>query len=533
MGNDRGPERGPAVSLRPDRASGRGIEQGDIRVDLSEQQQVRLAKVDAMRQQGIEPYPARSSRTHNASDAIARFEAGETDWPDGRDPEPVAVAGRVMSFRQMGKATFVHVEDGHGRVQLYLRANIVGEDAYGQLIRMVDLGDFIQASGHLFRTRTGEVTIEVGSWTMLAKAVTPPPEKWHGLTDTELRYRQRSADLFSNPEVRHIFVTRARMITTLRRFLDSEGFLEVETPTLQPIYGGAHARPFTTYHNALDQTLYLRIADELYLKRLIVGGYERVYEICKDFRNEGVDTRHNPEFTQLEFYMAYADYRDVMNLTERMVSTVVQEVLGTQQLTYAGHEIDITPPWRRLRMADAIFEATGIDYNEVRDQQELYQLARDRGADVEPTTVWPRIVDELMKTFVRPNLIQPTFLIDYPVELSPLAKQSPDSDRTVERFQVFIGGIELCNAYSELNDPMDQLARFQEQALDRAKGDEEAMPIDEDYVQSLMYGMPPTGGFGIGIDRLAMLLTDQQSIREVILFPLLRTRAADTDEDVE
>ncbi len=495
-------------------------------MELSEQQRVRLAKIDALREQGIEPYPARSDRTHTTTEAIERFEAGEEGWSAGRDPEAITVAGRVMSFRQMGKATFAHIEDGHGRIQLYLRANIVGAEPYDRFLRMVDLGDFIEAGGHLFRTRTGEVTVEAASWTMLAKAVTPPPEKWHGLTDTELRYRQRAADLFSNPQVRDIFVTRARMITALRHFLDSEGFLEVETPTLQPIYGGAHARPFTTYHNALDQTLYLRIADELYLKRLIVGGFERVYEICKDFRNEGVDTRHNPEFTQLEFYMAYADYRDVMEMTERMLSTVVQEVRGTQQITYDGHEIDFTPPWRRLRMADAIFEATGIDYDSVRDQQELYRLARERGADVEPTTVWPRIVDELMKTFVRPNLIQPTFLIDYPVELSPLAKQSPDSARTVERFQVFIGGVELCNAYSELNDPMDQMARFLEQARDRAHGDEEAMPIDEDYVQSLMYGMPPTGGFGIGIDRLAMLLTDQQSIREVILFPQLRTRSA-------
>jgi lysyl-tRNA synthetase class 2 len=424
----------------------------------------------------------------------------------------------------MGKATFVHLEDGFGRIQLYLRRDIVGDDAYAGLRRLVDLGDFIEATGVLFRTRTGEVTIEAASWTMLSKAITPPPEKWHGLTDTEQRYRQRYADLLSNPEVRQIFVTRARMITAIRRFLDDEGFLEVETPTLQPVYGGAAARPFTTYHNALDQTLYLRIADELYLKRLLVGGYERVYEICKDFRNEGIDTRHNPEFTQVEFYMAYADYRAVMELAERMITTVAQEVLGTLLITYDGHEIDLSPPWRRLSMADAIHEATGIDYEQVREQQELYQLAKEAGADVAPDTVWPRIVDELMKTFVRPKLTQPTFLIDYPVELSPLAKRSPGSETTVERFQVFIGGLELCNAYTELNDPMDQLARFEEQARDRAAGDEEAMPIDDDYVQALMYGMPPTGGFGMGIDRLAMLFTDQQSIREVLLFPAMRTR---------
>lgn len=392
------------------------------------------------------------------------------------------------------------------------------------MLKYVDLGDFVQASGRLFRTRTGEVSVEMNEWVMLAKAISPPPEKWHGLTDTELRYRQRYADLFSNPEVRDIFVKRTRFITALRTFLDGKGFLEVETPTLQPVYGGAAAHPFTTYHNALDQTLYLRIADELYLKRLIVGGFERVYEICKDFRNEGVDTRHNPEFTQLEFYMAYADYRHVMELAEEMLCSATQEVLGTLQISYAGHDIDMSRPWRRLPLAEAIFEATGIDYEKVRDQQELYRLAKEAGADVAPDTVWPRIVDELMKTFVRPNLIQPTFLVDYPVELSPLAKKKLGGETTVERFQVFIGGLELCNAYTELNDPMDQLARFQEQARDRESGDIEAMPYDEDYIQALMYGMPPTGGFGLGIDRFTMLLTDQQSIREVILFPAMRTR---------
>jgi len=333
--------------------------------------------------------------------------------------------------------------------------------------------------------------------------------------------------------VRQIFVTRANIIRSLRRFLDSHGFLEVETPTLQPIYGGAAARPFTTHHNALDQTLYLRIADELYLKRLIVGGFERVYEICKDFRNEGIDTRHNPEFTQLEFYMAYSDYNDVMELAEQMISNAAQEALGTMTITWEGREIDLTPPWRRLSMAEAVFEASGIDYEKVRDQQELYRLAKDAGADVTPTTVWPRIVDELMKTFVRPNLIEPTFLIDYPVELSPLAKRSPERPGTVERFQVMVGGVELGNAYTELNDPMDQLERFREQAKDRSAGDEDAMPIDEDYVQALMYGMPPTGGFGMGIDRLTMLFTDQQSIREVILFPAMRTRSENTAGDSE
>jgi len=496
-------------------------------MNLNEQQAVRQQKVEELRQAGIEPYPARAERSHTSVEAIQAFEEWESSAGEGDVfPEQVTVTGRVVSFRHMGKSVFAHIEDEPGGIQLYARANKLGDELFSRLLKYVDLGDFLQASGTLFRTRTGEVSVELDDWVMLAKAITPPPEKWHGLTDTEIRYRQRYADLIANREVRQIFVTRTRMITALRAFLDARGFLEVETPTLQPVYGGAAANPFVTYHNALDQKLYLRIADELYLKRLIVGGFERVYEICKDFRNEGIDTRHNPEFTQLEFYMAYADYRHVMDMAEEMISTVAQEVLGTQQITYNGHEIDLTPPWRKVSLAEAVFEATGIDYEKVRDQQELYKLAKEAGADVEPDTVWPRIVDELMSTFVRPKLIQPTFLVDYPVELSPLAKRSPDSDKTTERFQVFMGGLELCNAYTELNDPMDQLARFKEQAEQRESGDMDAMPYDEDYIHALMYGMPPTGGFGIGIDRLAMLFTDQQSIREVILFPTLRTRSS-------
>jgi lysyl-tRNA synthetase class 2 len=494
-------------------------------LELNEQQAVRSAKAQALRDEGLDPYPPRAERSQTAAVALDAYAAHETELPEGRDPRETTLVGRIVSFRDMGKSAFAHIEDGTGRLQLYLRANTLGPEEFERFIRLTDLGDFVQARGKLFRTRTGEISLEVNDWRMLSKALTPPPEKWHGLTDVELRYRQRYADLLSNAEVRQLFVTRARIVSALRAFLDSHGFVEVETPTLQPVYGGAAARPFTTFHNALEQTLYLRIADELYLKRLLVGGFERVYEICKDFRNEGVDTRHNPEFTQLEFYMAYADYRDVMALTEEMLRFAVQQVFGTQSISYGGHEIDLTPPWRRLPLAQAVYEATGIDYTQVRDQVELYQLAKERGADIPPDTVWPRIVDELMKTFVRPNLIQPTFLIDYPVELSPLAKRQPDDPDTVERFQVFIGGLELCNAYTELNDPLDQLARFEEQARDRAAGDEDAMPVDMDYVQALMYGMPPTGGFGMGIDRLTMLLTDQQSIREVILFPAMRSRS--------
>lgn len=495
-------------------------------MDLNEQQQQRLDKAEELRARGIDPYPPRSRRTHSAAEALSRFAQLEPELDGGALPDAVTVAGRVSSIRNMGKSIFAHARDGSGAIQLYLRRDNVGDDAFELFRRMIDLGDFVEASGHLFRTRTGEISLEVSQFTLLSKAINPPPEKWHGLVDTETRYRQRYADLIANEEVRRVFVIRSAIIRAMRAFFDSHGFLEVETPTMQPLYGGAAARPFTTHYHALDQEFYLRIADELYLKRLLVGGFERVYEICKDFRNEGIDTRHSPEFTMIEFYMAYADYTDVMELCEQMIPFVAQEALGTQQITYDGLAIDLSPPWPRVSLRDALFQATGIDFLEVTDQAELYQQAKALGADVEPTTVWPRIVDELLKTFVRPNLIQPTFLIDYPVELSPLAKRSPSDPRLVERFQPFIAGLEMGNAYTELNDPMDQLQRFLEQAQDREAGDADAMMVDLDYVNALMYGMPPTGGFGLGIDRLTMLLTDQQNIREVILFPHLRSKSA-------
>lgn len=496
-------------------------------MDLNEQQARRLEKVHELREQGIEPYPPRSERTLTAEGAIERFTGLEPTLGGEPDPERQTLVGRVVAIRDMGKSVFAHIRDGSGALQIYLRRNVVGDEQLEHFKRYVDLGDFIQASGHLFRTRTGEITLEVEAYGILSKAINPPPDKWHGVTDTETRYRQRYVDLMTNEEVRRIFVVRTAAISSIRRFLDERGFLEVETPTLQPLYGGAAARPFTTHYNALDQTFYLRIADELYLKRLLVGGFERVYEICKDFRNEGIDARHSPEFTMLEFYVAYADYQDVMRLAEDMVAYVAKETLGTPVISYGEHTVDVTPPWRRLSLRDALFEYTGIDFLEVTDQRELYERARALGAEVEPTTVWPRIIDELMKTFVRPNLIQPTFLIDYPVELSPLAKRSPEDPRVVERFQPFVAGVELGNAFTELNDPMDQHRRFLEQARDRAGGDEEAMPIDEDYINALMYGMPPTGGYGMGIDRLVMLLTNQTNIREVILFPHLRSKSYD------
>lgn len=479
-------------------------------------QRQRLDKAAALRARGQEPYPAHVERTHTCHEAVEGIDAlGEAS---------ISVTGRVAGgIRDMGKSTFLHIEDGAGRLQLYAQRNRLGEQAYADFKRDVDPGDFLEATGTLMRTRTGEVTLGLDRVRIIGKAINPPPEKYHGLTDVEARYRRRYVDLMANPEVRAVFVTRARLITAMRRFLDGKGFLEVETPTLQPLYGGAAARPFVTHHHALDRTLYLRIADELYLKRLLVGGYERVYEICKDFRNEGIDTKHNPEFTMMELYQAYADYRDIMALTEEMLLTIAREVLGGLHLTYAGHEIDLTPPWRRLPLRTAVLEATGIDYAAHPEAETLLEAARAAGADVPTGTVRPRIIDELLKTFVRPRLIQPTFLIDYPVDLSPLAKRKPDDPETVERFQPFIGGLELGNAFSELNDPVDQLARFLEQARDRAAGDEEAMPLDEDFITALLHGMPPTGGLGIGIDRLTMLFTDQQSIRDVILFPQLRS----------
>ena len=492
-------------------------------LELNEQQQIRVEKIREMREAGIEPFPARSSRTHTSADALARYEEIESSLEDGRDTEQITVAGRIQTIRDMGRSIFTHIEDGHGQIQIYLRRNGLLEGDIAWFSDNVDRGDIIEARGALFRTRTGEVTLEVAHWTMLSKAVSPPPEKWHGLSDVEERFRRRYVDLFSNPDVRDVFRTRTKMITGMRTFLDRAGFLEVETPTLQPLYGGALARPFTTFHNALDRTLYLRIADELYLKRLIVGGYERVYEICKDFRNEGVDRNHQPEFTMLEFYMAYADYDSVMELVEAMMEEVVQEIHGSTTIEYQGQTINFERPWKRMDLSEAIFERSGVDFEKHRSQPDLLARAGEAGLDLPSDTPWPKIVDELLKTFVRPTIIQPTFAVNYPVELSPLAKRQPGSDVTVERFQPMVAGLEIGNGYSELNDPFDQYERFKAQAAQREAGDDETMPIDIDYVEALMYGMPPTGGFGLGIDRVAMLLTNQQSIREVILFPAMRS----------
>ncbi len=486
---------------------------------LSDLEQQRRVKLERIRERGIDPYPPRVQRTHTVAEVLAAFEAAERETTS-----TFKLAGRLISVRVMGRSTFCHIADGSGRIQIYLRQDTLGQEAYEFFKRDFDIGDIIGVEGTLFRTRTGEVTVHVQHFAMLAKALHPLPEKWHGLRDVETRYRQRYLDLIANEQVRDIFVTRARIISALRRFLDERGFLEVETPVLQPIYGGAAAKPFITYHNQLHQNLYLRIATELYLKRLLIGGYERVYEIGKNFRNEGVDVEHNPEFTLMEFYMAYADYNDVMELTEGLFAYVAQEVLGTLKITYQGNEIDLRPPWTRRRLRQALIEETGIDYEDHPDAQTLYEAIRSIDANIEPKATRGKLIEALLSSYVEPKLIQPTFLIDYPLDISPLAKKRLGDPKTVERFEAFVGGMEMCNAFTELNDPLDQMERFLAQRRAFAAGDEEAHQMDEDFVRALSYGMPPTGGWGLGVDRLVMLLTDQASIREVILFPHLRAK---------
>jgi lysyl-tRNA synthetase class 2 len=495
-------------------------------MELNDYQRQRLEKAEILRQKGIDPYTPRfDERTHSIAQVLQEFAALHKD--DHAEPpipgQEVTVGGRITTWRDK-KVIFADLVEDGVKIQLYFKDSLLedGKESMELLRQTADLGDIIGVTGVPFLTKTGEKTIEVHRWKMLTKTINVMPDKYHGLTDKELRYRQRYVDLIANPEVRDVFIKRSKIITAMRHFLDEQGFLEVETPVLQPLYGGASARPFTTHHNALDQTFYLRIADELYLKRLLVGGFSKVYEISKDFRNEGMDIRHNPEFTMMECYQAFADYNDIMKLVEDMISYIAQEVHGTMKFTTRGHEVDLTPPWRRVKLRDAILENSGIDYEQYPEQADLYRVAKQAGVDIPPDTVWPKIVDELLKTFVVPKLIQPTFLYDYPQPLSPLAKRKPGDPRTVERFQPFIAGLECGNAFSELNDPMDQRQRFIEQRRDQEAGDEEAMQMDDDFINALMYGMPPTGGLGIGIDRLAMMMLDQTSIRDVIFFPQMR-----------
>lgn len=496
----------------------------------------RVRSLHELLEQGIAPYPNRVSRTHTARQAVAAFEAAEAAQPGDPQPVPVTVCGRIVRQNLKGKVYFAHIEDGSGRVQLFVRIDRVGEAAYDLVRRHLDLGDFVQASGTMMRTRAGEVSVLVDEIVLLAKALSPLPvikervnkdgtvERYGAFSDVEERYRQRYADLAVNPDTREVFRKRAQTISALRVFLDEQGFLEVETPILQPIYGGAAARPFITHHNQLHQDLYLRISFELYLKRLLVGMYDAVYEIGRDFRNEGVSFKHNPEFTQLEFYQAYTDYHGMMDLTERMVAYVAQQVTGSTVISFEGHTIDLTPPWQRITLREAIQAQTGIDYTQYPDAESLRAAMQAAGLPARADATWGKLVDTLLGDTVEPTLIQPTFVLDYPRDISPFAKAVPGDPTHVERFELFIGGIELGNAFTELNDPLDQEARFLEMRRLYADEDEEATPVDEDYLRAMRYGMPPCGGCGIGVDRLVMLLTDRSTIREVLLFPHLRER---------
>ena len=497
----------------------------------------RLSKLAKLEEAGIQPYPIKSKRTHKTAEVIAAFIKLEEEGSE--EVEQATVAGRLISLRDMGKTVFAHLEDGSGRIQLFLRRDEVGEESHRIFRKLLDLGDFIEATGVLFRTRMGEVSIRVGEWRLLSKAISPLPVikeqevdgeliRYSAFGDVEERYRQRYADLAVNPDVRKIFQARAKVITALRRFFDDNGFLEVETPIMQPIYGGAAARPFITQHNQLKQQLYLRISFELYLKRLLVGGYERVYEIGRDFRNEGVDAVHNPEFTQLEFYAAYWDYHDVMDFTERMIEYAAISVLGAPTIEYQGSKINLSGPWRRMTLREAVQKFAEIDYMEHQTAEDLATAIRQIGGQTPPGSTWGKLIDGLLGDFVEPRLIAPTFITEYPKDISPLAKGVPGDPFHVERFEFFIAGMEMGNAFSELNDPMEQRRRFELMQRLYQEDDEEAHPVDEDYLQAMRYGMPPNGGFGMGVDRLTMLLTDQTTIREVLLFPHLRERQQDS-----
>jgi lysyl-tRNA synthetase, class II len=475
----------------------------------------RRAKLERLREAGIEPFP------HGFADRteIAAVRESHTQIEPGEETgDRYRVAGRLTARRGHGKASFLDLKDGTGQIQIQARVDELGE-AYEGLLSL-DIGDIVGIEGTVFASKRGELSIRADAWELLSKSLRPPPEKFHGLEDVETRYRRRELDLIANEETRDLFLKRARTIAAVRRWFDGRGFVEVETPVLQPLYGGALARPFTTHHNALDRDLYLRIATELYLKRLVVGGIEKVYELGKDFRNEGISHKHNPEFTMLEWYEAYADYNDIATELEGLVSTIAREVLGTTKLEREGETIDLEPPWRRVTLREAIKEKTGIDVLEHPSREEL---AKAMGTEADPEEGWGKLVDGLLTKEVEPTLIQPTFIVDYPIELSPFAKRHRSEEGLVERWEAFVGGIEISNAFTELNDPDEQRRRFEAQAEETARGDEETQPYDETFVESLEQGMPPTGGAGLGIDRLVMILTGAKSLREVVLFPAMRT----------
>ena len=484
--------------------------------DVNHLMQIRRDKLKELQLEGKDPYQiTKFNRTNTAGEIKANYEKFEQ--------KDVTVAGRIIAKRIMGKASFCTIQDCDEKIQSYVSINDLGEESY-KSFKTWDIGDIIGITGFVFKTRTEEISVHANEVTLLSKSLRPLPEKFHGLKDPDLRYRQRYVDLIMNPEVKETFIKRSRIISEIRRILDEKGYLEVETPVLNTISGGATARPFVTHHNALDIDMYLRIATELNLKRLIVGGYDKVYEIGRIFRNEGMDIRHNPEFTTIEFYEAYADYNDMMDISEELFSKCAMKVCGSMKITYQGQEIDLTPSWKRISMIDSIKEACGVDFNEIETDEEAVKLAEERGMEFADETKKTRgdVISMFFDEYVEKTLIQPTFVYDYPVEISPLAKRKTTDPRLTERFELFIGGREYANAFSELNDPIDQYERFKKQVEARDAGDDEAGMMDEDFINALEYGMPPTGGIGIGIDRLVMLLTDSASIRDVLLFPTMK-----------
>lgn len=492
----------------------------DDHKSLNEIIRFRKEKLNTLKEKGVNPYPHNYDPTHTSGEVLSNYNDLES--------KDVTIAGRIMALRKMGKASFFHLQDMGGRIQVYIRRDDVGEDAYTQF-KLMDIGDVVGVMGYPFTTRMGEKSIHAKEFTVLSKSIRPLPvvkkkdgETFDAFEDKELRYRNRHLDLIVNPDVRDVFVKRAKIIGRIRNYLDGLGFLEVETPALQPLYGGANARPFTTHHNALDQKLYLRIADELYLKRLIIGGLDRVYEIAKDFRNEGMDRSHNPEFTMLEFYWAYSDYEDIMELVEELFRKAA-ETVGTSTVHWLGNKIDLSKPFSRRPILNLLKEATGEDLS-LATNDEMKSICKSHRIEVEDNANYGQMLDGLMSELVEPNLIQPTFVTDYPKAISPLAKAHRNGDTNlVERFELFIGGAEFANAFTELNDPVDQRERLEAQASLREKGDDEAQPVDENFIQAIECGMPPTGGVGIGVDRLTMLLTEQNNIKDVILFPAMRT----------
>jgi lysyl-tRNA synthetase class 2 len=495
------------------------IENNNEQLDLNEILKVRRSKLSELQQAGSDPFKiVKYDVTDRTNAILSDFENYEN--------KKVSLAGRLMSKRGMGKSSFCDLQDRDGKIQLYVKINDLGAEKYEEF-KKLDLGDIIGITGFVFKTHMGEISVHVETYELLSKSLRPLPEKFHGLKDPDTRYRQRYLDLIANPDVKKTFIIRSRVISAIRRFLDERDFLEVETPILNTIPGGATARPFITHHNTLDIDMYLRIAPELYLKRLIVGGLERVYELGRMFRNEGMDIKHNPEFTMMEVYQAYTDYHGMMELSENMISSVAQEVLGTTKVNYQGQEIDLTPPWTRLTMTDAVRKFAGVDFNEIETDEQARKIALQKGLTLEGNPVRGEILSLMFEEFAEPNLIQPTFILDYPVEVSPLTKRKPSQPELTERFELFITGREFGNAYSELNDPIDQKERFVAQVKKREAGDEEANMMDEDFVIALEHGLPPTGGLGIGIDRLIMLLTDSFSIRDILLFPTMKPKDKD------